>query len=251
MVLPETIDGVIAELEKLLIHFSEQHDRRAYFIALYLKVTQEVRNKLKEDYFQNKELMEELDIVFANRFLEAIYNYDNKEPVTNSWQMAFSAANKWRPLVIQHLFLGMNAHIALDLGIAAATVAHGKDIESLNADFRAINSILSSLINNVQENLSAIWPLLKPIDWLAGRIDEDFTAFSMEIARDSAWKVAQEYHILQSRIEQINYIEARDKKVETYSRKIIYPGRLVSSIASIIRIGETGTIKSKIRKLML
>jgi len=51
MVLPETIDGVIADLEKLLAYYSEKHDRKAYFIALYLKVTIEVRNKLKQDYF--------------------------------------------------------------------------------------------------------------------------------------------------------------------------------------------------------
>jgi len=144
----------------------------------------------------------------------------------------------------------MNAHIGLDLGIAAATVSYGKDIESLYTDFRAINSILSSLINKVQENLSAIWPLLKPIDWFAGRIDENFTAFSMEIARDSAWKVANEYHILQSQIDQQNYIRNRDKEVEAFSRKIINPGQLLSSIVSIIRVGETGTIKNKIRKLM-
>jgi len=48
--------------------------------------------------------MEKLDVVFANRFIEAIYNYNNNKPVTMAWQIAFSAANKWRLLVIQHLF---------------------------------------------------------------------------------------------------------------------------------------------------
>lgn len=249
--LPETINEVIADLEKLLIQCTEKHDRKAYFIALYLKVTQEVKNKIRENYFQNNELMEELDVVFANRFLEAFYNYDNNKPVTASWQIAFSSTKKWRPLVLQHLFLGMNAHIGLDLGIAAATVAHGKDIELLNSDFRAINSILSSLINKVQDNLSSIWPLLKPIDWYAGKLDEDFSSFSMEIARDAAWKVAKEFSLLQSQVEQLNFIDARDKKVEAFSRKIIYPGLLLSLFASVIRVGETGTIKTKIKKLLL
>jgi hypothetical protein len=214
-----------------------------------LKVTVEVRDKINEGFFENSQLIEKLDVVFANRFLEAYYRHKHHEPVTASWQVAFDSTISWHPLVIQHLFLGMNAHIGLDLGIAAATVCPGESIEKFYVDFVKINSILSYMVNKVQDDLASIWPFLKLIDWLAGWLDEEIAKFSIEIARDAAWKVALDFAKIQNTEDQFDYIENRDKKVSNFSKKLYRLGFLLSSLIMVIRIGETGTIKSKIRKL--
>jgi len=39
---------------------------------------------------------------------------------TESWVKAFDATEFWWLIVLQHLLMDMNAHINLDLGIAAA-----------------------------------------------------------------------------------------------------------------------------------
>lgn len=247
--LPKTINDVIDHLDKIVIDAINERNRIGYFAALYLRVTVEVRDKINEDFFENSQLIEKLDVVFANRFLEAYYKYKDQEPVTASWQVAFDSTNSWHPLVIQHLFLGMNAHIGLDLGIAAASVCPGESIEKLYGDFVKINSILSSMVNKVQDNLASIWPILKLIDWLAGKLDEEIAKFSIEIARDAAWKVALDFAKIQNTKEQFDYIENRDNKVSNFSKKLYRPGFLLSSLIMLIRIGETGTVQSKIRKL--
>jgi hypothetical protein len=247
--LPESIDDVIIHLENIVRSSIIERKRIGYFAALYLRVTIEIRDKIKDNYFENAELVEKLDVVFANRFLDAYYKHLDNEPITESWRVAFKSATLWHPLVIQHLFLGMNAHIGLDLGIASATVCPGSSIDKIFNDFTKVNSILSSLVNEVQDGLASIWPLLKIVDRIAGKLDEAMAAFSMEIARDKAWKVAQDYAQIQNEDEKEKFIQKRDIKVADFSRKLYQPGFILSVIIFILRFGEIGTIKGKIRKL--
>ncbi len=168
--LPQTIDEVIDRLNQIISDAQKSGSRTGYFPAIYLQVTKEIKQKIGEGFFENNERMEKLDVVFANRYLDACQNYNEQQPVCGSWRIAFEASKSWKPLVIQHLFLGMNAHISFDLGIAAATVSPGNSIHEIYTDFYRVNKVLASLIDKVQENLSGIWPLLKPLDWIMGRI---------------------------------------------------------------------------------
>ena len=94
---------------------------------------------------------------------------------------AFQLSKKNCPIVLQHLLIGMNAHINLDLGIAAAKVMEGKDIQNLKDDFDKINDILSSLVSNVEQDLSEIWPTLKKILQCTVHIDDFLIDFSMQL----------------------------------------------------------------------
>jgi hypothetical protein len=180
--------------------------------------------------------------------LKAYYAYKNGEPCSVSWQVAFDASKQWKPLVIQHLLVGMNAHISLDLGIAAAEV-QPNDIESLHKDFNKINEVLGDLINTVQDQLASIFPLLKPIDWIAGGADEKIAKFTMDIARDAAWDVAKDYSALSSNLARETYIHDRDLKVAGFGEKIINPGKLLNFLIRFLGWLEIGTVRSKIQKL--
>ncbi len=247
--LPTTIDEVIDRLDQIVKWSKENGNRLGYFPALYLRVTIEVKNKIDEKHFDDNERMEQLDIVFANRYIEAIDCYRNGDSCTKSWFLAFNTTHHWPPLVIQHLLLGMNAHISLDLGIAAASVVHGNEIQSLRNDFMKINSILGSLVDDVQDQLSEMWPLLKPIDWLAGKLDEQISKFAMGIARDAAWQVALEYSKLNSYTERSAYIQKRDEAVANFGGKLANPGLLLSGIVRLMRFLEFGTVVTKIYHL--
>ena len=150
---------------------------------------------------------------------------------------------------MQHLLAGMNAHIGLDLGIAAATICPGSGIESLHNDFNKINTILAGLVNTVESELADMWPILKPIDWLVGKLDEQIAIFSMDIAREAAWNVALQYAPLQTHPQQENFIIARDAKVAAFGKKIIRPGFLLTIFIEIFRVFERGTVKKKIEIL--
>ena len=70
--LPETIDGVLARLNGLLDDAIRDGRRIGYFVALYERVTSNVRHALiAGTVFDDNPRMERLDVVFANRFIEA------------------------------------------------------------------------------------------------------------------------------------------------------------------------------------
>ncbi len=242
-----TIDEVIERLESIISNSIRKSSRDGYFAALYKRVTVTIRQKIAEGYFDDNPRMERLDVIFANRYLEAYHQYTNGEICSVSWKVAFDSSRHYRPLVIQHLFVGMNAHIGLDLGIAASEV-QPENLESLHNDFNKINAVLESLVGEVQDQLATIFPLLKPIDWLAGSADEKLAGFAMTIARDAAWDVAQQCVQLQGP-ELESYIRERDGKVADFGRKIVSPGPWVNFLIGFFRLLELGTVKYKIRVL--
>jgi hypothetical protein len=175
----KTIDEVIQELDDIIAWAQGNRSRLGYFAAMYRKVTLKVKEGIADGVFENEgiadgvfengERMERLDVIFANRYLEAIAQHRDGKIPTVSWQLAFEASKRYWPIVLQHLLLGMNAHINLDLGIAAARTSPGGAIYDLENDFNKINEILAALVDGVERELARIWPMLKLLDRIAGK----------------------------------------------------------------------------------
>lgn len=242
------IDDVIAALDNIILEAEINNDTSGYFAALYRKVTLRVKNGIVNNEFEDSARMEMLDIVFASRYLDAYHAWKNDQPVTASWQKAFDISSKYLPIVLQHLLMGMNAHINLDLGIAAAAVSQNKNINELQNDFNTINAILSSLVNEVQDDLANIWPGLKWILQKTKGVDNFLVDFSMQLARDGAWKSA--VSLSNTSTGELNAaIAARDLKVAGKSKIVTSPGFIPKLIFGVIRSGERGSVKEKIGKL--
>ena len=242
------IDDVISTLEDIIRESIGKNDPLGYFAALYQKVTIKVKEGIENNFFEDGSRMEKLDIVFAKRYIDAWHARQRNEPVSESWEKAFALAKRKNPLVLQHLLIGMNAHINLDLGIAAAEVSSGASITFLQNDFNKINQILSSLVVEVQNNLSSIWPMLKWILSKTGKVDDLLVDFSMEKARDGAWKSANELAKVPVSDIQI-YVHNRDAKVALKSVIITSPVFFIQILIWIIRLGERGSVAEKIKKL--
>jgi hypothetical protein len=193
-----TTDDVIVRLDDIIRRAIVDGDRRGYFPALYNRVTRRVRDEIQRGGFDDGARMERFDVIFANRYLDAYDTYARGERPTRAWTRAFDAAASDRLLVIQHLLLGMNAHITLDLGVAAAEAAPGPAIEGLRVDFFRINAILASLVGTVEDELVAIagaWRpdlggLLRGVERAAGGVDRTAASLLMDGARDLAWAFA-------------------------------------------------------------
>jgi hypothetical protein len=237
----KTIDQVIEQLDDIVDRTKRQISRLGYFGALYRKVTLKVKAGIHEGFFEDGGRMERLDVIFANRYLEAFEQHQKNIPPTRSWQLAFEASKRWWPIVLQHLLLGMNAHINLDLGIAAAHTSPGKAVHDLKNDFNKINEILAALVDEVERELAQIWPVLGLLDYTAGRTDEVLINFNMQKARDYAWKVAEKLAPLDP-AEQMSAINELDAGIAVFGRVICHPGFVVGTVNKIIRLGERGTI---------
>lgn len=240
-----TIDEVIFILDEIILECEKNQDASGYFAALYRKVTIKVKEGINTNFFEDGNRMEKLDVVFANRYINAYYINQRKEVNTLSWQKAFDLSTNFWPIVLQHLLIGMNAHISLDLGVAAAEISKEKDMEDLKGDFNKINDVLSSLVSEVENDLSEIWPTLNKILKLTKKIDGFLVDFSMEIARDKAWEFAKSL-AHKSDQEIIELIKIRDEKVANNTKIITHPGTIANMLFIIIRIGERGSVSSRI-----
>ena len=245
----ETIDGVLAELDGVIDRERREASRAGYFPALYRKVTARVKEGIAAGRFEDAERMERLDVLFANRYLEAVAARRGGGEPTRSWQVSFRAAERWWPIVLQHLLLGMNAHINLDLGIAAARTAPGAELAGLETDFNRINQLLAELVEGVKQELSVVWPRLRRLDRLAGRADDRIINFSISEARDRAWQLAGRLAPL-GREEQAAEIAATDLKVALLGRLIWRPGPVARLTTGYVRLGERGTVPEIIDLLL-
>ncbi|MBP8238670.1 MAG: hypothetical protein KAX50_01820 [Saprospiraceae bacterium] len=240
-----TIDEVIRKLEIIVQDASSVGDPLGIFAVVYLGVTRDVKSGIQEGRFDDGALMERLDVVFANRYLEALSQYKNSEPCTQSWKIAFEAAQNQDFLILQHLLLGMNAHINLDLGISAAECVDARRILELERDFMSINSVLAAKIDAVQDRLSAVSPLLFLLDWAGQRKDERFAEFSLIKARDQAWQLAVALS-RQNENQQTLRIEAQDWAVAALGKLISHPGKWIIWLLKLIRFFE----KKDARRIM-
>ncbi len=237
----KTIDQVIEQLDDIVERTKRHKSRLGYFGALYRKVTLKVKAGINEGFFEDGGRMERLDVIFANRYLEAFEQNQKNIPPTRSWQLAFETSKRWWPIVLQHLLLGMNAHINLDLGIAAARTSPGAAVHGLKNDFNKINEILAALVDGVEQELAQIWPVLGLLDYTAGRTDEVLINFNMQKARDHAWKIAEKLAPLEPAA-QAPVINELDAGIAVFGRVICHPGFVVGAVNKIIRLGERGTI---------
>lgn len=243
-----TIDEVLIQLEAIIVDAENNNSTLGYFAVLYYKVTLKVKEGIKNNFFEDGPRMETLDVIFAKRYIDAYFNWQNKKTCTKAWEYTFDHAAKNNLIVLQHLLLGMNAHINLDLGIAAAQVSKNTNIDDLKNDFNKINEILSSLVIEVENNLSKIWPLLKRILKWTNNVDDFLVDFSMELARNGAWKFAQ--NLSENSFENDeNLIVARDLIVEKKASIVTQPGTVVGIILRIVRFSEKGTISNRIKIL--
>lgn len=189
----KNIDEVIAQLDDVITWAIETRNPIGIFPALYVVVTEKVKAGIAAgNVFEDGPRMEKLDVIFANRYLEALHQYRNNEKCSSSWKVAFVIAERFPThLILQELLVGMNAHINLDLGIAASETSPGSSITGLKNDFYAINKILNALVDDIKNDIGQLSPRIRLI--LRFMVGEDLIMqFGIKIARDEAWKFAVE-----------------------------------------------------------
>ena len=244
----KTVDEVIEQLNEIIALSHSEQSRLGYFASLYRNVTIEVKRGIAQGRFENGPRMEQLDVTFANRYLSALGRYRLGEQASKCWITAFKAASEWPPIVLQHLLLGMNAHINLDLGAAAAIVCPGDQLPSLKHDFDEINNILAAMIGGVRLQMSKISQWMKVLDLVGARTQKVIINWSIDKARDAAWRVAERLAPLNP--EQMeNELKRLDDDVDLLAELIRHPGLLIGAANFIVRLSEPRSV-SKIISIL-
>jgi hypothetical protein len=243
------IGEVIIRLDAVIAKAIAEKDPIGIFPALYVMVTEKVRDAIAAgNVFEDNARMEQLDVVFANRYLQALHEYQQGKKPSGAWLAAFRASeNGKNQLILQYLLMGMNAHINLDLGIAAAETSPGPAIGSLHRDFNTINQILASLVDVVKGDLERFSPRFK---WIINHVsgEDAILEFSMTKARDAAWKFASKL-APEPQADWAKPIELRDLEMRILANAIRRPGIIGSLLVWWVRLKETKDVPFIINEL--
>lgn len=245
----QTIDEVLDRLNGIIDRTAATGSRLGYFAALYRGVTTQVKAGIVAGRFQDGPRMERLDVRFANRYLRAYDQFQRGEIPSRCWQIAFATAATRRPLILQHLLLGMNAHINLDLGVAAAETVPGSGIESLRADFDRINDILAALVPQTVREIGALSPWIGLLNHVDPKAERAVINFSMVKARDQAWELATRLAPTQPD-SWPPVLAAVDGMASLIGQLIAHPlGLILNTGLRLIRLRETSDVARVIQHL--
>lgn len=243
-----TIAEVVDQLEDVVEVAVEQGDRVGFFASLYRQVTVEVERAILRGAFDDGPRMSRFDAAFGNRYFAALDAWRRGSDCTAAWDETFLHCDVGDSIVLQHLILGVNAHINLDLAVAAAEVAPGAAIEDLERDFFLINDILVDVLDRVQGALNGVSPFLGLLDLVGGRTDEKILEFSVKRARAAAWESAR---ILahQSEEERADTVAVLDASTTRIARRVARPFLAFRPAVAVIRWSERHDVATVIRRL--
>ncbi|MCB9524807.1 MAG: hypothetical protein H6702_15720 [Myxococcales bacterium] len=187
----KTLDEVLARLDVLIDEGAARGSTAGLFPALYRSVTAGVKAGIEAERFDDGPRMARFDIDFANRFFAVQAAWQAGQPTPRAWRVALQALDDPQVGDLQHLLLGMNAHINFDLPQAAEATCPGPGLPALARDFERINDLLEGMIDDAQAIVWGDVPGLRLADRLLGGLDEALVNFSIRRARAAAWGAAR------------------------------------------------------------
>jgi hypothetical protein len=244
----EDVDDVIVALTSVVDEARHTGHRRGYFAAVYRAMTLAVRDGIEAGSFDDGPRMRRFVAVFANRYLDALAGFQTGIRPTRVWRACFECNERSDRLILQQVVVGMNAHINLDLGVAAAEVTEGTDIRSMKADFNRINDVIASLLDPIQSAIGRFSPLLDLLWKVSDRPDDEVLTFSFRVAREQAWQQAV---LLAGQLPEDRpaTIEAFDRSAVLLTRLVSGPGGLLGRAVAIVRHTEQEDVPSVIDTL--
>ena len=245
----KTIDEILSKLDRIIESYILDNNYLGIFAYVYRRKTDQIKTEVELGKFEDNERMQKFDILFANLYLKAYRNYMENKPVSKSWELSFQAKNE-KLTIIQHLLLGMNAHINLYLAVAASTVMEGKPIQELQSDFNKVNDILADLLNDMQAKIGKVSMMMFLLDWIGRRSDEKLINFSITQARNQSWRTANELWALdgQQKLERTSQVDLRvsilSEFIKNPKRKLL---KFVLKFISRFEENNAATIIAKLK----
>ena len=231
------IGEVIQGLDTIIERAKETNSRVGFFAALYRQVTLKIEQRISEGQFDNNVRMSEFATRFANRYFGVLNAYRRGDKLSKAWKVTLEATEQTDLIIVQHLLLGINAHVNFDLGIATAQTSPGNELPSLRDDFDQLNDILADLLDEVQEVIGEFSPWMDILDQVGGRTDESVANFSITKARQSAWEQA-EILAYQTPLQQQAILAVIDSKVAFLGRIIANPSQILGLAIQLIKSAE-------------
>ena len=186
--LPTTVDGVIDRLRTIQRALTPV-DGVGVFNGMYLEVTERVTASIKEETFADAAFMTELDVRFANLWIDAYEAAAAGRRPPWAWRPLFDHRRLPGVLPIQYALAGMTAHIEHDLPLAVVQTCRvlgtSPDAGAVREDYEAVNSVLAEVEEGIRRSfLTAVG---QRVDEKLGPVAHLVSSWNIDKARDVAW----------------------------------------------------------------
>jgi hypothetical protein len=133
----------------------------AEFSDLYLTITQCIWDHIQAGgFFKDNGYLSRLDVIFANRYFDALRGWAGGERTPRAWRVLFEVPTDGEVTAIQLAGAGVNAHINFDL--AVATVDTGRemgdpelDTGTRREDYAKVNDVFADRMDTLLRNVIA------------------------------------------------------------------------------------------------
>lgn len=132
-----------------------------YFSELYLTITEGIQAHLRSgEFFADDEYLARLDVLFANRYLDALRSWagDGGGPVPAAWALLFDAPANGEITALQLAGAGVNAHINFDLAVATVEAGRAMGDAALDSggrreDYDKVNDVFAEQMHRLVRRL--------------------------------------------------------------------------------------------------
>jgi hypothetical protein len=168
-----------------------------HFSDLYLTITGCVADHIRSGtFFADDEYLARLDVVFANRYFDALRAWAGGGAAPESWTALFDVPDDGEVTAVQLAGAGVNAHINLDLAVAVVDAGRQMGDADLGtgsrkADYAKVNDVfagqMDTLLRRLVEHRAARGEGTEHLSFF-GRMMTGVVA----IARRHAWEDAED-----------------------------------------------------------
>lgn len=190
---------VIARMQALTHRWEEEADRKSVFLRCYSMMTANMLAAIEQDEFRDRAWVDRLLHRFADYYFDALDAYEREPAAAPAvWQLAYDTASTPDAMPLQHLLLGVNAHINYDLVLTLSDLLEPEwgtlsttQREARYTDHCHVNRVIARTIDAVQDEvLDPVMPTMNVIDTLMGPLDEYLIARLITGWRETVWKNA-------------------------------------------------------------
>ena len=208
--------AVPQRMTTLIDQWDAAHDRRAIFLGCYRLMTNNMLDAIEAGRFHDGVWVSQLLERFANYYFAALDRFEQDEPNTPPvWKLAFDATRDEEVMTLQHLLLGVNAHINFDLIFSIYDLLQAEWAEATpeqraqrHADHEMVNRIIGETTDAVQDQVvEQFSPWVEIVDKMLGPVDEWLTSHLISHWREEVWDTA------------VRYLEAADEETRAELRQ--------------------------------
>lgn len=221
---------VLRRMDQYVVGWQQAGDQRHVFLSCYRMMTANMLLAIDANQFHDRHWVHTLLDRFAEYYFQALNCYDCGNEVPRVWQQVhqFSQANKLHQL--QHLMIGVNAHINYDLVLTLYDMLQpewaGLSVREQKIryeDHCKVNTIIASTIDQVQDKiLEPNSRVMAFIDVAFGRLDEYLISRLVTNWRKHVWEEAQQMLVTGSVSEREELRQSIENRVMRRSRLLTY-----------------------------